>query len=58
MTRFDVTSTTTTRAFFHYSVGGELAVEGQEILEQQVKEVLCRWCNTSKNVMELETENS
>ncbi len=46
LTRFDVTSTVRTRAFHHYSVGGELTVEDSEVLAESVDEVLCRWCGT------------
>lgn len=44
LTRFDVTTTRTTRAFNHYTVGGELEVEEVEVLAESVDEVLCRWC--------------
>jgi hypothetical protein len=47
LTRFDVTTSTRTRAFHHYTVGGELAVEDPEVLEERVDEVLCRWCGPS-----------
>jgi len=50
LTRFDVTSTVRTRAFHHYSVGGELAVEEPEVLSESVDEVLCRWCGTGTAV--------
>ena len=44
LTRFDVTSTRRTRAFHHFSLGGELSVEDEEVLSQTVEEVSCRWC--------------
>ena len=44
LTRFDVTTTTRTRAFHHYSVGGQLAVEEVEVLDERVERVECRWC--------------
>ncbi|MEQ1787107.1 MAG: hypothetical protein ABL966_08655 [Acidimicrobiales bacterium] len=50
LTRFDVTTTVRTRAFHHYSVGGELAVEEAEVLSESVDEVLCRWCGTGSSV--------
>jgi len=50
LTRFDVTSTVQTRAFHHYSVGGELHVEDAEVLSESVDEVLCRWCGTGTAV--------
>ncbi len=44
LTRFDVVAKRRTRAFHHYSVGGELSVEDEQVLEEKVEEVLCRWC--------------
>ena len=44
LTRFDVLTTRRTRAFHHYSLGGELVVEDVEVLEESVEEVSCRWC--------------
>lgn len=53
LTRFDVTTTRRTRAFHHYSLGGELAVEDEQVLDETVEEVSCRWCGTDKSVEEL-----
>ncbi len=53
LTRFDVTTTRRTRAFHHYSLGGELAVEDEQVLDENVEEVSCRWCGTGKSVEEL-----
>jgi hypothetical protein len=50
LTRFDVTSTRQTRAFHHYSVGGELSIEESEVLSESVDEVLCRWCGVGTAV--------
>ena len=50
LTRFDVTVTRRTRAFHHYSIGGELSVEDTEVLSETVEEVACRWCGTAKSV--------
>ena len=44
LTRFDVTTTRRTRAYHHYTVGGELVVEAEDVLEERVEEVSCRWC--------------
>ena len=44
LTRFDVTSTRRTRAYHHYTVGGDLEVEAEEVLDERVEEVSCRWC--------------
>lgn len=54
LTRFDVVTTRRTRAFHHYTVGGELSVEDPEVLEEVVESVVCRWCGPSGQVAELD----
>jgi hypothetical protein len=44
VTRFTVTSRVRTRAFHHFTLGGELSVEDDEVLESVVEDVACRWC--------------
>ena len=53
LTRFDVTATSTVRAFHHYSVGGELTVEESEVVAERVDSVECRWCGPSGVIEEL-----
>ena len=53
LTRFDVTLTRRSRAFHHYTIGGELAVEEEEVLAERVEEVSCRWCGTAAAVEEV-----
>lgn len=50
LTRFDVVVTRRTRAYHHYTVGGELSVEDEEVLAEEVEDVSCRWCGTSDSV--------
>jgi hypothetical protein len=50
LTRFDVVTTRRTRAFHHYSVGGDLTVEDVAVLDETVEEVTCRWCGNGKAV--------
>ena len=50
LTRFDFTVTRRTRAFHHYSLGGDLAVEDEELLDERVEEVTCRWCGSGRAV--------
>ena len=52
-TRFDVTDAVTRRRFTHYSLGGELTVEEEEILERDVLKVVCRWCDRSDSIEEI-----
>jgi len=50
LTRFDVVTSRRTKAFHHYSVGGELTVEEVEVLDQKVEAVSCRWCGNGKAI--------
>jgi hypothetical protein len=50
LTRFDVTVTTTEKAYHHYSVGGELTIEDPAIVAHRVDEVACRWCGHGRSV--------
>jgi hypothetical protein len=52
LTRFDVVASRRTRAFHHYSIGGELTVEEEEVLDERVEQVTCRWCNASGDAIE------
>jgi hypothetical protein len=53
LTRFDVTTSQTTKAFHHYTVGGDLEVEEATVLSHHVDEVVCRWCGHGRSVVEL-----
>jgi hypothetical protein len=53
LTRFTVVSTRRTSAFHHFTVGGELTIEDEEVLEERVESVACRWCGTGGKVVEL-----
>ncbi|MGQ0521402.1 MAG: hypothetical protein ACT4PX_09675 [Actinomycetota bacterium] len=50
LTRFDVTLTRRSRRFHHYTVGGELTVEDEQVLSELVEDVSCRWCGSGKAV--------
>ena len=53
LTRFDVTTSRRTRAFHHFTVGGELAVEDEQVLDEKVESVTCRWCGSGSGVVAL-----
>ncbi len=53
LTRFDVTTSRTTKAFHHYTVGGALEVEETTVLSHHVDEVVCRWCGHGRSIVEL-----
>ena len=56
LTRFDVVTTRRTSAFHHYTVGGELRVEEERVLDEHVDEVSCRWCGNGTSVIEVTAE--
>jgi DNA-directed RNA polymerase subunit RPC12/RpoP len=46
-TRFDVFESKRVRAFQHFTLGGEMNVEEEEVLESEIERVVCRWCGSS-----------
>ncbi len=52
LTRFDVVATRRTRAFHHYTVGGDLEVEDEAVLEEHIDSVQCRWCGATGETIE------
>lgn len=52
LTRFDVTATRRTRAFHHYNLAGDLDVEDEEVLDEMIEQVACRWCGASGDAIE------
>ena len=53
LTRFDVTMTRRTRAYHHYTIGGDLTIEDLEVLGEVVEGVACRWCGPGVDVEEI-----
>ena len=51
-TRFDVFETKRVRAFHHFTLGGEVEIEEEEILARDVEKVVCRWCGSSDAIVE------
>ena len=54
VTRFDVVATRRTRAFHHYTIGGDLEIEDEDVLEERVEQVTCRWCNAAGDKIAIE----
>jgi hypothetical protein len=50
LTRFDVTVMRRSRAFHHYTLGGELVVEDEQVLTEAVEDVSCRWCGHGRAI--------
>ena len=55
LTRFDVTLRRRSRSFHHYSVGGELTIEEEVVLGEEVEEVSCRWCGSGRSIEVIES---
>ncbi|MBW3651524.1 MAG: hypothetical protein KY458_13240 [Actinobacteria bacterium] len=53
LTRFTVTSMRRTTAFHHFTVAGDLTVEDEDVVDEQVEEVTCRWCGNGSAVVRL-----
>ena len=54
LTRFDVVTSRRTKAFHHYSVGGDLSIEEVEVLDEAVEAVSCRWCGNGNAIEVIE----
>ncbi len=52
LTRFDVISSRRTRSYHHFTVGGDLTVEDEEVLDEHVERVTCRWCGATGDSIE------
>jgi DNA-directed RNA polymerase subunit RPC12/RpoP len=49
-TRFDVFEAKRVRSFQHFTLGGEMTVEEEEVLERDIERVVCRWCGSSGSI--------
>lgn len=58
LTRFDVVTDRRTRAFHHFSVGGALHIEDEQVLDETVVDVSCRWCGHGREVEAFEIPTS
>ena len=56
LTRFDVVTTRRTGAFHHFTVAGELTIEDEQVLDEAVESVTCRWCGPTGAVQPVSDE--
>ena len=56
LTRFDVVTSRRTSAFHHFTVAGELAIEDEQVLDERIESVTCRWCGPAGAVQAMTTE--
>jgi hypothetical protein len=45
-----------TRAFYHFTLAGDLSVEEEEVLASERERVTCRWCGASDGIEEVPVE--
>ena len=50
LTRFDVLRSRRAKEYWHFDLGGEVSVEDQEVLHDDIEEVRCRWCGATDTV--------
>ena len=55
LTRFDVVTSRRTRAFHHYTVGGQLRIEDESVLDEHIEQITCRWCGTGNAIETLDS---
>ena len=53
LTRFDVLATRRTKRFLHFTLGGDMTVEEEEVLTEDVERISCRWCGASDRIEEI-----
>jgi transcription elongation factor Elf1 len=56
LTRFDVFETRRTRAYHHFTLGGDLSIDEEEVLEARRERVVCRWCGSADAIEEVPVE--
>ena len=57
-TRFDVFEKKRVRTFQHFTLGGEMSVEEEEVLDHEVEKVVCRWCGETAAVVTDDAETA
>lgn len=50
LTRFDVVRSRRTSEYWHFDLGGDVAVESSELLREVVEQVICRWCGADDSI--------
>ena len=53
-TRFDVYETLSRRRYTHFTLGGDMEVEEDEVLSSAVERVVCRWCDRDDGIERVE----
>lgn len=49
-TRFDVYESLRRKRFAHYTLGGDVTIDEEEVLSSTIEKVVCRWCDRDDTV--------
>jgi hypothetical protein len=52
-TRFDIVESLKRRRFHHFTLGGDVDIEEEQILESGIESITCRWCDRSDGIEEI-----
>ena len=58
LTRFDVVETRRRRAYYHFTLAGDVEIEDEEVLAYDRERVTCRWCGSSDHIEEIPVEGA
>lgn len=47
LTRFDVIRSVRSQQYWHFDLGGEVEIEQQAAMADDIESVTCRWCGAS-----------
>ena len=50
LTRFDVVRSTRSTQYWHFDLAGEVSVEDESVVDDQIQSVACRWCGAADSV--------
>jgi hypothetical protein len=53
LTRFDVYESRRSRSYYHYTLGGDLVIDEEEVLDRSIERVVCRWCGAADSIEKL-----
>ena len=53
LTRFDVIRVQRTSEYHHFTTDGKLTIEDEQIMDQWIESISCRWCESGSDVVEI-----
>ena len=53
LTRFDIIRVQRTSEYHHFTTDGKLTIEDEQIMDQSIESISCRWCESGNDVVEI-----